>query len=152
VRLFATADAERQAVVEQIRAWLSQGVPPDAICIAARTGWLLDQYRRPLIDAGVAVVNLDAQGEVGEGGVRLSTLHRLKGTEFSRVLLASVQEDVFPMRQKASQHADIASIEDFLAQERCLMYVASTRARDELVIMGSGRPSPFAVPAAQETG
>jgi hypothetical protein len=143
VRLFATAEEELQAVALQVRAWTRQGVAPDAICVAARTGGRVSRYRQALIEAGFVVVGLDAHGESEGEGVRLSTLHRLKGTEFSRVLLASVQEDVFPMRHHASKHADEASVEDFLRQERCLMYVAATRARDELVIMGWGKPSPF---------
>ena len=32
---------------------------------------------------------------------------------------------------------------DHELQERCLLYVAMTRARDELVITGFGNPSPF---------
>jgi ATP-dependent exoDNAse (exonuclease V) beta subunit len=39
--------------------------------------------------------------------------------------------------------ADEVSAKEHELQERCLLYVASTRARDELVIVGFGRRSPF---------
>jgi ATP-dependent exoDNAse (exonuclease V) beta subunit len=39
-------------------------------------------------------------------------------------------------------HADLASKEDHELQERCLLYVAMTRASDELVITGFGTASP----------
>ena len=36
-----------------------------------------------------------------------------------------------------------ASVEDHLQRERSLLFVAATRARDELVVTGSGERSPF---------
>ncbi len=67
-------------------------------------------------------------------------MHRMKGLEFSRVLLAGVQEGKMPLKK---EWADDAGREDQELQERCLLYVAATRARDELHITGSGQRSPF---------
>ena len=68
-------------------------------------------------------------------------MHRMKGLEFSRVLLAGVQAGKMPL--KAGEYADHASHEDHEIRERCLLYVACTRARDALVIAGYGQISPF---------
>ena len=68
-------------------------------------------------------------------------MHRLKGLEFAKVILVGVQDGQMPVDLR--EHPDLASKEDHELQERCLLYVAMTRARDELVITGFGTPSPF---------
>jgi superfamily I DNA/RNA helicase len=68
-------------------------------------------------------------------------MHRLKGLEFRRVLLAYVQDGEMPKRLPPGTLADKASIEDHEKRERCLLYVAATRARDQLMITGYGRQS-----------
>jgi superfamily I DNA/RNA helicase len=86
-------------------------------------------------------IERDPASEAKIPGVRLATMHRLKGLEFSRVILAGVQAGKMPL--KAGDYADHASLEDHELRERCLLYVACTRARDDLVIVGYGQPSPF---------
>ena len=51
------------------------------------------------------------------------------------------QEGKMPLNIR--NYADQVSEDDHELRERCLLYVACTRARDELVIAGYGRPSPF---------
>ncbi len=59
--------------------------------------------------------------------VTLLTIHAAKGLEFSRVFLIGVEEGILP-------HARDGKIAD-LAEEKRLLYVAVTRARDELVML-----------------
>jgi superfamily I DNA/RNA helicase len=66
----------------------------------------------------------------------------MKGLEYKRVLLCGIQDGDVPLRLPGA-FADEASREDHEKRERSLFYVASTRARDELVITGFGKPSPF---------
>jgi DNA helicase II / ATP-dependent DNA helicase PcrA len=61
-----------------------------------------------------------------EGLVTLSTIHSAKGLEWKVVFLIWAADGRFP----APQSADLESLEE----ERRLMYVAGTRARDELYI------------------
>jgi superfamily I DNA/RNA helicase len=63
-------------------------------------------------------------------------MHRLKGLECKKVLLVGVQEGTVPLVQSLP-------VADDELRERCLLYVACTRARDELVITGYGTKSPF---------
>lgn len=67
----------------------------------------------------------DAGADGGEGRITLSTVHSAKGLEWSVVLLIDLVEDRFP-----SRHA-LTRPEDF-EEERRLMYVACTRARQRL--------------------
>ena len=65
------------------------------------------------------------EAEGNEGKITLSTVHSAKGLEWNAVLIIDLVEDRFP-----SRHA-LARPEDF-EEERRLMYVACTRARQNL--------------------
>ncbi len=145
LRHFLKEAQEASFLVEQVKEWLGEEVPESAICVAARTrSKITDRYRPILEAAGIrtVMVEKDPESEARKPGVRLATMHRLKGLEFPRVILAGVQEGTLPL-PPSYDSADQASAEDHLLQERCLFYVASTRARDQLVITGYGSPSPF---------
>ncbi len=148
LRHFLKEAQEASFLVERVQGWLKE-VPESAICVAARTkNKITDRYRPILESAGIrtVMVEKDPEAEAKKPGVRLATMHRLKGLEFPRVILPGVQEGSLPLAA-SYRSADRTSSEDHLLQERCLFYVASTRARDELVIIGYGSPSPFLVEA-----
>ena len=75
--------------------------------------------------ADLALDSPDEEDGDDEGRITLSTVHSAKGLEWNAVLLIDLVEDRFP-----SRHA-LARPEDF-EEERRLMYVACTRARQEL--------------------
>src|SRR5438034_6991838 len=68
-------------------------------------------------------------------GVHLLTLHGAKGLEFDAVFLPRVEERELPIR-RAKTDAEIA-------EERRLLYVGITRAKRQLALTWSGRPSRF---------
>jgi DNA helicase II / ATP-dependent DNA helicase PcrA len=75
-------------------------------------------------------------GTGGEArGVHLLTYHRAKGLEFDAVFLPRLEERELP--SKLSKTA--AAVEE----ERRLLYVGMTRARHDLVLSWSGKPSRF---------
>lgn len=67
--------------------------------------------------------------------VSLMTMHAAKGLEFPVVFICGVNEGTIPW-QNSIEAAD-------LAEERRLFYVGLTRAKDELILLTSGTPSPF---------
>jgi superfamily I DNA/RNA helicase len=144
VKCFSSEAEEAEFITRVIKEWLDNGVPPESICISSRTHRQIDsRYSKILENAGIKwlKVEKDPESEARKPGVRLATMHRMKGLEFSRVLLAGVQAGKMPL--EAGDYADHASLEDHELRERCLLYVACTRARDALVIAGYGQPSPF---------
>jgi DNA helicase-2/ATP-dependent DNA helicase PcrA len=72
-----------------------------------------------------------ASGGDGAHGVNLLTYHRAKGLEFDAVFLPRLQEKELPWPR-----ADVA-------EERRLLYVGLTRARSDLWLTWSGKPSRF---------
>ena len=72
------------------------------------------------------VTDLDQQENTG-GAVTLMTLHSAKGLEFRNVFIAGLEENVFPSYRSIGD-------EDRLEEERRLMYVGITRARNRLYL------------------
>ena len=78
-----------------------------------------------LFVADLALESPEEDENDSEGRITLSTVHSAKGLEWNAVLIIDLVEDRFP-----SRHA-LARSEDF-EEERRLMYVACTRARQNL--------------------
>jgi superfamily I DNA/RNA helicase len=68
-------------------------------------------------------------------------IHRAKGLEFKVVLVVGCDADAVPLSYQQKELVDEADREAFLEQERHLLYVACTRARERLVVTYSGTPS-----------
>ncbi|MFG2239580.1 3'-5' exonuclease [Streptomyces sp. NPDC048734] len=92
-----------------------------------------------------AVVRQVRDGEPDSAvGVRVSTLHSMKGLEYQCVAVAGATASAFPF-PPAVTPADVDGLQNAtdLAAERCLLFVACTRAREALYVSSSGRPSEF---------
>jgi superfamily I DNA/RNA helicase len=70
------------------------------------------------------------------------TMHRAKGTEFSDVLLFGVGASSLPNPSVLNGLSE-SDRDDALLRERSLLYVAATRARDQLACTWSGARSPL---------
>jgi superfamily I DNA/RNA helicase len=68
-------------------------------------------------------------------------MHRVKGLEFPRMILAGVQKGTMPYEDAAYPTRDETARALYDEGERKLLYVAATRARDVLVITGHGQRS-----------
>jgi hypothetical protein len=138
IQHFPTLAAERAYVIGRIEQLVvEEDAPPESICLVFREGRQADNYKRGLAQAGIPFLYLthDVNDDAGEG-VRLATMHRVKGLEFTHIFMVGVNEGILPNRHV------LAEDEEAL-RERCLLHVAATRARDTLTITSYGRPSPF---------
>lgn len=98
-----------------------------------------------LKDAGIPAAPLRSAGASADAAaVRVGTMHSFKGLEFRCVAVVGVNEDALPF-PKAVTPADVdpQQHETDMMSERCLLFVACTRARDSLHVSWSGAPSPF---------
>jgi DNA helicase-2/ATP-dependent DNA helicase PcrA len=69
----------------------------------------------------------DNQAQAGQDALQLMTVHAAKGLEFDAVFITGLEESIFP-------HDNALSDADGLEEERRLMYVAITRARQRLYL------------------
>ncbi len=75
----------------------------------------------------------------------------MKGLEFKRMALVDVDDATIPSPYALTDAAaDEVQHRVDLQREQCLLYVAATRARDELWVGWSGKPSRFLGPVIGE--
>jgi DNA helicase-2/ATP-dependent DNA helicase PcrA len=72
----------------------------------------------------------DNMAQAGQDAIQLMTVHSAKGLEFDCVFITGMEEGLFP-------HENSLSDRDGLEEERRLMYVAITRARQRLYLSHS---------------
>jgi hypothetical protein len=117
-------------------------------CLVARTNGLVDQYEEAMKARGIQTYRLsrnEAEDHSTEG-LRIATMHRVKGLEFDRLCIAGVNKGVVPLEVGDAHSSDVAVRESAEQRERALFYVALTRARREVLITSNGQPSPWLTP------
>lgn len=65
-------------------------------------------------------------------GIKINTLHSVKGLEFDTVYLYGLDNDIIPDEKRFNTMTDI-EIDDYIEEERRLFYVGWTRAKNKLV-------------------
>ncbi|MCY3795590.1 MAG: AAA family ATPase [Gammaproteobacteria bacterium] len=141
VRHFPNRADQAAWLIEHLAALEAQGESLRAVCIVARTGSERDAIRRELNEAGVSVEVLEADSpDDSASGVRLATLHRVKGLEFDHIVIASANADTLPLPAAIDAADSPAAAE---TAERSLLYVAATRAKKELLVLSFGEPSSY---------
>jgi DNA helicase-2/ATP-dependent DNA helicase PcrA len=147
-------------VMDALRAELDRGAGPKRLVEAAasESGYLLELETERTVEAEGRIENLRELGGVGAefeerapegsladfleqvslvgeqdeydeeaGSVTLMTLHNAKGLEFPVVFIIGLEDGVFPHYRSMSDQAE-------LEEERRLMYVGVTRARERLYL------------------
>ena len=114
-------------------------------CIVTRTRRERDALAAGLGDRDVNVHVLEHANPDHEHDdcVRLATMHRVKGLEFDRVLIASVNRRLVPLSSALRKTGDNTARKVAEIGERALVYVAATRAKKELLVLSYGQRSEF---------
>lgn len=131
---------EYDLAAAKIKEWLAEdGVAPETFAVLVRDRWQQSRVVDALAERGVTLRPVGADA-VKAGQPVVMTMHRAKGTEFSKVLLFGIREGAIPAIPK-DQKYDESAVTDAELRERSLLYVASTRARDVLVVTYSNELS-----------
>jgi len=101
----------------------------DTIAVAAADGVTPVEFldRAALLQSGERLAQQHAEGEEDDA-LSLMSLHRAKGLEFDCVVLAGVEEGLLPHQRSLDEGPG------GLCEERRLLYVGITRARDDLLL------------------
>ena len=102
-------------------------------------GVTLSQERKTLLEVAqtISLISTLNEREQDPNVVTLSTLHAAKGLEWPHVVLAGVIEGMLPFRP--DEDADAAAQAARIEEERRLMYVGITRARQTLAVSWTRR-------------
>ncbi|MQY09474.1 3'-5' exonuclease [Actinomadura macrotermitis] len=140
LRECATSDAELNELAQQVRRWLDAGVEPGSIGVAARYKKLAQKAAERLGADGIKTISVGGKS----AGVQVGSMHAMKGMEFRCVAVIGVREGTLPLGGVVtSEEEDPRAHNQDMQKERCLLFVACTRARDHLYVSYAGRPSSF---------
>ena len=144
IREFKDAGGELSFLTSEIKKLQKNGVNSSDICVVARTNKLVEEYTAQLTKAGILVCQIkrNKTDDRNREGVRVATMHRVKGLEFQYVFVAAVNNRVLPL-PSAINRTDAISEEESIASEKCLLYVALTRAQKGAYITAYGKKSEF---------
>jgi mRNA-degrading endonuclease RelE of RelBE toxin-antitoxin system len=144
IRSFDNSTAEKEFVTSEIKRWLDNGVKPDEIAVLAPTHDGLDILMKRLVAKEIPVQPLSAGVDPHNPRVQCGTMHNSKGLEFRVVFIAEANEDNLPnawvLRQKREDPDEEAA---YLNEQRSLLYVAMTRAREQVYITSYGPLTSF---------
>jgi hypothetical protein len=126
---------ERAGVAAFLGRCIQADFTPNEIAVLVRGNGQLGRAR-----AAIAAAGHDPREE---GSVKIATMHEAKGLEFRAVVVMACDDDVLPDPARLAVIGDPADLEAANETERHLLYVATTRARDRLMVSGIAPGSEF---------
>ncbi|MFH9426202.1 UvrD-helicase domain-containing protein [Streptomyces sp. NPDC017529] len=146
---YRTPSEEMTALAKRVDGWQQEGIKPHEIAVVARTHAIADSAVRALRDAELAAVKVEDYRVPGpDEGVHVMTMHRIKGLEYRAVAIVGGGAQHMPLPSVLTPETEdrLQHAAD-LRREQSLLFVSATRAREQLSITWSGRPSQFLGPA-----
>ena len=138
------ATDEVTQTVEWVSECINNQINANDICIAAPSMGLMKELQSYLHTNGIAYKVLKGMSKQGAiNGISLCTLHSLKGMEFKVVVLIGINERNIPSKVTEGYPftgMDALDKKEFLSSKRSLLYVAITRARQLVYMVGYGEP------------
>ena len=139
---FKSFAKEMDAVVEAILGWQkSDGRDFADYAVLVRRRNDVKAVKEALRERGMKCCEVKKDITVRESdkdSVRISTMHRSKGLEFAGVVVAEVNEGVWPLRPEGYDDFDPVAKKMADDSERSLLYVALSRAMNHVMLTGVG--------------
>jgi len=144
IKNFDNANNEFDYLVDEINKLKSNGIALTEICVVARTKKLVDDYISLFTSAGIRsyAIKRNKVDDRSLDGLRVATMHRVKGLEFKYVFIVAANHRIIPL-PAAINKTDSVSEAESMTSEKCLLYVAMTRAQKGVYITSYGKPSEF---------
>ena len=134
IESFDTPESEIEAVAAWLKEHLDHGLRPEEIGVFVRSEAQVPRAKDALEAAELDYRVLDHKMEITPGCASLCTMHLAKGLEFRTVVVMACDDEVIPLQERIDTVTDPSDLEEVYNTERHLLYVASTRARDHLLV------------------
>ena len=143
IRIFDSIDLEVDAVATWMQKQSNQGVEFGEIGIFVRSNGQIERAKLAAEKSGLPFKILDENMDSSSEKVTISTMHLAKGLEFRSVAVMACDDEIIPLQDRMESVADDADLEEVYNTERHLLYVACTRARDNLLVTSVDPESEF---------
>ncbi|BCO31185.1 DNA helicase [Thiohalobacter sp. COW1] len=142
---FGSQKEEQDWINVNISSLLEQGESLKDICIVARTNELLGTYESALRKNDISCIRMSRKvaDNRSQDGVRLATMHRVKGLEFRHMMIVAANEGILPLKNAIEKSEDPTENRSSEFSERALFHVSATRAVRQLFVSYYGNPSKF---------
>ncbi|MDR2437092.1 MAG: UvrD-helicase domain-containing protein [Endomicrobium sp.] len=142
VKNFKNVKKEAQYITSEIQDIVKNGTDLKNICLVARTNTCLADYKKFFKEENIPYYEVKRKlpDDLKFDGVRVATMHRVKGLEFDYIFVAAANNGLIPLKLAINQ-TDKVTAEETLKAEKCLLYVALTRARRKAYITSYGKQS-----------
>jgi superfamily I DNA/RNA helicase len=96
----------------------------------------VENYSAHLSAAGIEIyhVKRDTAEQRDRPGIRVTTMHRVKGLEFEHVIVAGANRGIVPLDVALASGDDAVTQRNIETGERALLYVALTRAKRSALV------------------
>ena len=134
---------EINTVSHWIKEQTKAGVLAHEFGVIVRSDVQLDRAVAAVKEAGLKFRILDEKVETTTGQVSVCIMHLAKGLEFKAVVVMACDDEIIPLQERIETVGDESDLQEVYDTERHLLYVATTRARDLLLITGVEPVSEF---------
>jgi superfamily I DNA/RNA helicase/mRNA-degrading endonuclease RelE of RelBE toxin-antitoxin system len=143
VKGFKTFNEEVEYLVDQLQRITQEENTLSGCCLILRTKSLIDSYSKALNALGITTcqIHRSQADDLTTPGLRVATMHRVKGLQFEYVLLAGLTKDELPPKRILDRLPDNRARLSLIESDRCLLHVAATRAKKEVLVTYYGQPS-----------
>ena len=143
IRKYDNEQEEIEAMIRDIRMNLNQGVREQDICVMLRSKQATNRYATTLNNKGLRVLVCSNQQEDDESlpGVRIMTMHRSKGMEYTYVYLPCLTSETIPSTKDLYKAREEGNEQELIVKESNILSVAITRAKRFAWLSYHGEPS-----------
>ena len=145
VRSFQSLQDEVDFITEYLKKIEEDNGSINETCLVARTNNLLEQYKEALSEKGfkVYMIRRSEPEDRTASGFRMATMHRVKGLEFDRLIIAGVNDGIIPFKSSEAESSDSTVQREQEINERALLYVSATRAKKQVLVTFFGKACQF---------
>jgi superfamily I DNA/RNA helicase len=143
IQILDSVEQESRTVSDWLKARAKEGFLPHEIAIFVRSANELSRAQTAATAAGLPFKVLDDKVETTHCQISIATMHLAKGLEFRAVAVMACDDEIIPLQGRIETVADDSDLEEVYNTERQLLYVACTRARDQLLITSVAPASEF---------
>lgn len=137
IKNFTNKNMESDFVCKEIMEIVSLGISYNEIAVIARTNKYVESIGEMLRNEGIAFASFEEVNPITRNSVYVGTMHGIKGFEFKVVFLIGVNDKLLPLKNHLNYLKYENEIEAFIKQEKSLLYVSLTRARDLVYVLSS---------------
>jgi len=143
VRLFDSEAAEIAFIGAWLAARIADGIAPGETLVLVRSVEQLDRAKAAAKAAGQKWVSLADRGAEAGDRIAIGEMHLAKGLEARAVAVMACDNEVIPLQSRIESAAEESELDEVFDSERHLLYVACTRARDQVAVTGVAPGSEF---------